>query len=334
MFNNRELLFDYKERLKGKYNYSDEFAELIAITADTLIENYGIENEETILSALENCKFIIPSKKKGPKGSTLNTYESTSDVLEKEGMLKEHIKIDFAIKRSDNKSQWIFCTVPVIEYTGGEYKCTDVKNAVVLPPNFNVNSFGSIGTLTHEADHVVKTFNNFYNIEGDKITERSGLKTCEYKLEYTEGVVRQNLVKKMGYGLEEALTVYDELSIMRRAYDDSYDVQAYAFQRVVAGFLLEDFGLGDIIKHAQVTGEITELKNIFDEYMPGGYEEFLKTLDESMDMEYERFDNLGDTEKNEEMIFKMEDHFASEIAPKIIAFKENYTKGLNNSKTK
>ena len=68
--------------------------------------------------------------------------------------------------------------------------------------------------------------------------------------------------------------------------------------------------------------------------MPGGYEEFLKTLDESMDMEYERFDNLGDTEKNEEMIFKMEDHFASEIAPKIIAFKENYTKGLNNSKTK
>ena len=92
-------LNDYKDALKEKYGYTEDFAETISIIADDLINHYGEEYKQLIRSAIQSCKYVIRQKTK--KG-----METVKDTKKKEKMLdntndSQKIKMSYIIPNID-----------------------------------------------------------------------------------------------------------------------------------------------------------------------------------------------------------------------------------------
>lgn len=320
MLKNKKLLFDFKEEIKNKYGYDEELAETIAMTAESIIDYMGSEYESIILEAISSCKYIIANNfKLDENGKQVGIAENIYDVLKREGML-EHIEGSTVNDGDLKRAGGVYTSVPRISEHEGKFTIDSIDRVIVLPNYFNHNNPASLGTASHETMHLVKAYVKEYEIEGNKLKQRFGLGHGEYSLGVQGGKVIRTLIKETGIGTEEGANTYDELSLIRNTYDSNYEVYGYPYQRSICGYLADGIGLGPIIREAQLTGDIDEVKKLFDTHIDIGFEGFNEKMDETVRLEYERFANIFDEEKYKESLDKLQKLFETELAPRVRSF--------------
>ncbi len=329
MLNNGKLLYDFKEEIKQKYSYDDDLAETIAMTAESLIDYFGVEYESLILEAISSCKYVIAKKEKEIDGKLSPVFENVYDVLKRENMILD-IKGTTISDGDLKRASGVYTSVPKLSFTDGKYNIDKIDRIIVLGSHFNKDNPASLGLIAHETMHMIKSYINEFTIDGDKLVERRGLGKTEYKLTNSNDGINLSLEKETGVGIEEGLNSYDELKLVRTAYDSNYETYGYAYQRVVAGILIDNINLDEYIKKAQLTGNTEELKNIFDENILGGYDEFIRDLDSTVELEYKRFEYILDIEKSKEYLNELDKIFEERLVPKLQSIK----KSLENSQEK
>jgi len=319
MIKNGELLFDFKERIKSKYGYDEEFAQTLSMMAEDIAEYLGPEYENITYQAFESCKFVIAKgMKKGDK-----KRENVLDVLNKEGM-NDPIEGGLVSEDDLKRAGGAYTSVPRISYDGSSYKIDKIDRLIVLPSHFNNENIGTLGVLAHEGMHLVKSFVNEYQIEGDTLIIKSGIITERHRLSQKDGKVKRTFIDEIGVGFEEGINSYDEMALMRTTRDPNYTANGYTNLMLTAGHLIDAIGIGEIIRHAQMTKDETELTKFIDDYTEVGYEEFLRILDQSVRLEYEKFAALFDEERMKIARQKLDDHFNEKIVPQV----QNMNKAL------
>lgn len=300
--------YDYKEQLKERYGYTEDFAQDLSIMAESITDYLGTSYEEIVHSSMLSCEYCIAGLKKGT-----NIYETVLDVAKRNGMIEnantETIEL---LKRSESA----YLSVPHIENDGDNFQIKDTKKLIVLPRTFDSRSPVSLATLAKESLTLVKSSIGEYTIEGSEIVERRGLAEKRTAISINDdGNITFGTQKQIGTGLENALTSYDELSVIRSSYDDSYDTQSYPQGRLIAGYLEQNIGLRDLIWEAQITKNKDELALVFNNTMEISYSEFLSRMDKLEEIERKRFTATplsNDYHENECV-----DYIATSIAPAI-----------------
>lgn len=321
MNKNGELLFDFKERIKSKYGYDEEFAETISMAAEDIAYHLGEEFASVVYRAFEECKFVI---QKGMKTGD-KKRETVLDVIKNEGMYEE-IRKDTTTEENLQKATSAYVSVPQMSFDGSTYQIDSINRMIVLPSNFNNDSIGSYQTLIHEGLRLVNSYINEYQIEGDILTIKSGLATETQKLSKDGKNVNRTFVSRTGQGLESGINLYDEMSIVSEARDANHTPTGNDNLRLTAGQLMDGMGLKEIIRTARMTKDDTELRKIVDDYSLGGYEEFIQTLDEEKALEIERSKALLDDEQRQKVEQAIKEHFENKTAPQMQSIKHNIAK--------
>lgn len=332
MLKNNKLLFDFKEEIKTKYNYDEELAQTIAMTAESLIDYFGNEYENIILEAIKSCKYIIAKPMRQDEHKNWLPSETIYDVMKREGKL-EYIENATVTDGDFKRANGVYSSRAIVSEENGQFKLDRVDRIIVLPYYFNHENPSSLGTITHETMHLVKAYVNEYKIEGDMLIERGGLSKNTYKLSSKDGKVQKTFVSELGVGFEEGINSYDEQKVIRSSYDENFDVHGYAYQRIVGAFIADSVGLAPNIKNAQLSGDISEIKKIFDENMENGFEAFLMLMDENVKLEYRRFATIMDPDKNKEVLTQLQEQFEKKIVPQVRNFNHNLHPELHESLT-
>jgi hypothetical protein len=317
MLKNKKQLCDFKEEIKAKYGYDEGLAETIAMTAESCIDYMGEEYADLIFEAISSCKYVVAVQQKDKKGNY--KLETIYDVAKREGLIEEDE--DSLVNDGDLKrASGAYISKPNLSYSDGEFKIDSVDREIILPYYFDPDGMSSLATISHETKHLIKAFAGEYKIEGNKLHARNGVGGSDYELTESNGKVHKKLVNEIGVGFEEGVNSYDELCLMRECYDSNYEVYGYTSLRITAGYLMDALKLRDMIKFAQLTGNIEELKALFDANMDVGFEGFLKISDKNAELEYRRFATLLDPEASKEALDNLERHFIEEIVPRTKEF--------------
>lgn len=310
-------LDDFKQQLISKYHYAEYLAETIAIVADTLIDYHGEDYESIICDAVLSCKFIVAQKSK--KG----LCESVREAAVREGFNPEGPKLRKADERSI-ESEYI--VEHKIQAIGKQYRIDEINRAVVLNAHFDPNNTASLANLATEMEKLVKGYIKGEQIEGNELQVHNGISTKTYKLSGSEGYATKKLVKSENVALESGMTEYAVLEMMRTYHDDNYDVSGYADPRIVASVLIESFQLRDLLWEAEMTKDLSELKKLFDEYMPNGYNKFVSLLDRSAELNEERMRSVEDPEKAKQLRSAIDSLFTNSIATELRIMSEGLLK--------
>lgn len=304
----KKPLNDLKIELISKYGYEENFAETLSILVSSIIDHYGEEYENLVLNAILSCKYIIA-------GTPENKYENAYDVLKRENML-DTIVGDTIINDSDYKTaSGVYQAVPRLSNTEGTFNIDRIDRIIVLPHNFDENRPVSMGILSHETLHLIKSFINQYSIEENILHERNGFYVADYELSVNEGKIEKRVLKETGMGFDEGVNTHDEYAVMNESYYDNYEASGYAKQRVIAEYILFNLNLKNIVDKAILTGEFSELKEILNGVRENGYNEFMSMMDKSIELEYERFKNILNGEKLRDATNRANEHYEHHIVP-------------------
>lgn len=174
--------------LRTRYNYDDQMLKFLDELIPTMIEYFGEEYKDNIVSTFIETPIIITKK-----GIAKEIGDDTSDFLFVGGVYW------YDISALDNKPK----------------KCGKVIiNDTIIHP-FSFNNINNVGVLVHELCHMVKS-GLIINNDGT-LTHYVGLSQDYGKLinnEFEEQSVNN------ADGLEEALNAIDETMIMAKMYSN------------------------------------------------------------------------------------------------------------------
>lgn len=276
-----KMLCDLKQDLITKYNYSEDLAETIVLTAESIIDYYGKEYESTLLDAIYSCPFKI----KEPSKRNISSFRNRDGY---------------------------FSSKPVLTKEGNNVLVGSVQKEIVLPNTFNTDNPAYLGVLNNRMIELVNSTLNEYTINGGELIQRQGLMTTTYSINDDLELTKQS---EVGRGLSEGINSYQTLSIMRSDYDQSYEPIGSDYTRIIAGSLIDGLGLKDIIISSLVTKNTSELENVIADNIGISLEEFLKKIDKITELETKMSNTLDDS--RESIIAEIEENFANEVAPLI-----------------
>lgn len=205
------------DNIINKYNYSNELAQFLKDVYSALIDYFGESNEEIIYNALLSCPII----------SSKNCY----DELLKLGL----IDIDNnMVTMNDLKiSSGVYESKPKIIHQNDKFTISSIERAIVIK-DLDVNNKVSKATLIHEIGHLVKSYYNEYEIDGNILTFKSGLIEKKYQLEIINEKVQKRLILELGVGLEEGFNSLLEEDIARKIIDPNYQSTGYGLVNGIA----------------------------------------------------------------------------------------------------
>lgn len=290
MFGNGLSLAEFKNILLERYGYSEDLAEDIVIVAKDLEEHFGTEYTEVILRAVAETK--VECVKKQQKGKSI-VRENIKDVLTREGLADTLSSDEFVPFGTDLRSlEGLFVQKPLISCTDNGFciaKDQDgndiVQKLIVINSEHIPSNTNFLATLAGELTKAVTSQLQTYTIEGDTLTVKHGLNIRTEKLLRVDNDVKRIPIRNLGYGLQQGLTNYNKLGIVRESHADTYDLQEYSLSVLAAGTILAFLKLDSVIAAAQVTKDLSELRSIIQNFYPGNYEEFLSILDKLYDLE-------------------------------------------------
>lgn len=283
----KKMLIDYKDELIEKYGYSEDFAETLSIVTDSICDDTKDEYSDLIWNAVLSCKYSVHQKPE----------KKISDYSKREGM---------------------FISTPTIESSDKGYVITSVNKEIILPSNFDTESISHIGILTNMTLSLVRSAQNEFNIQGNKLKQRQGVMQKEYDIVNEDGSITLTNPVTTGIGLEKGITSYTELSIMRNDFDSNYESSKGSdFERVVAGTLIDGFGLKDTLNKASISGDYSELEAVIRENTGKSLNEFLSVIDELDALEVQRANSTLDSDKLKQSIEKLNRYYENTVAPSI-----------------
>lgn len=225
---------NYLKQIQQKYNYSDELMTALSKIFPGLINYFGVENQETILSALVNCEIHIQKQGENHK-EYLNNYFGVNETwphpIGGVAFHEARLKVDSG-KASVQNMIYLFQPLQ------GELDLLDSN---------------TMGTLIHEICHLVKSYGRL-KIQDNKIIVPSGLMYNEYDLNgnrLTDGDYSVNV------GIEEALNCYDEEQVAKSVFGKEYRSSGYRNISDLITKLMANEEIRIAIKKAQFTGDIS-----------------------------------------------------------------------------
>lgn len=305
------LLSDYKEKLKKKFEYDEDFAEEIAIMASSLADFYGGAYEDVVYDALLNCKVVKATTR---ENSVIR--ENVSDVFKRENF-NSSIKVDI-LKNLDRG----YFMEPSIESENGTFKLVGVNRIIVLPGYFNSSNPESLGILAKACIELVKSSISSYSIKDNVLTTKTGYVTTKEKLENTSYGIIRSYISSKGLTLYNGMNCYDQLCLIREMYDSSYDVHGDDYTRILSGVILENLGIKDELRLYEIAHS-SQLKNVFKEHFGISFDEFLNITDSLSHLEYDRKSSFMDEEKLKLALSKLDSQF-NEIATKMRSLGNTY----------
>ncbi len=310
MFKNGMLVADYKNELMSRYGYREELAEDIAMAAESIVNYLGNEYEDVVLAAIANTKVVTVE---GLRDNGIK--ETVSDVLKREGM-SDGLDGKTVSDKDIRNIEGIYCEEPQLTYTEKGYEMVAVKKVAVINSSHEPGNVYFLGKLIGELLKGVKAHLLEYSIEEDKLVVRSGLSEEVSKLSHRGSIVRRKVVERHGYGLEEGMNAYDQLSIMRDDYYSKYELPKHNSAVLAAGVLADGLNLKDTIHEAQVTKDMRILEEICNAHTSCGFESLLTNFDTLHDLENSRNAAIG-TEEFDAISSELDEHFVSVIAPSV-----------------
>lgn len=190
-------------KLKLKYNYNDDLLDFLRILIPTMIEYFGTEYKNNIISSFLQTPIIISKKSIGDE-----VGDDDTSLLFAGGA---------------------YCYEIIVEN-----KKPKISGKVVIPSStikpFNFKNLKDVGRLVHELCHMVKcglTINYDKNIIINHVglVQTTGIITNNEFLEQTSNDAR---------GLEEALNAIDETMIMQKIYSNYKLTSEY---RILASYI-------------------------------------------------------------------------------------------------
>ncbi len=244
---------DYFNGLQEKYEYSDDLMETLHKIIPAFIEHFGKEHEKTILDAISNCEIHL--QKDGENAR--NYYQEYFPDMEAQAIpativgFSESMPID-----RDGK----FYSKDLI------YMCsTDLNDEKVL------------ATLVHEMGHLVKSYNNKYQVEKGKLKKREGIAKTNMDKDGQTGKYSNG--EEFHTGIEEAINCDDESKIMSRILGREYISRSYFGKfNESAQALLQNEKMVKALRNAQLNGTDEHLQYF-------GHEKF-EELSQSFDNLY------------------------------------------------
>lgn len=306
---------DFKNKLVDLCGYTEELAQDVAIMAESLVEYYGETYKDVILDALLSCKICVAEVK---KNSIIK--EKVTDVL-----IRENIGGCFDYNEVKDLTTGFF-SFPQIVFENGNFKLVGIKRLIVLPEYFNSDSPESVSILAKCCIKLVKSYLSPCSIVGDKLVSKEGVMTTISKLENSPSGVLGITESKIGVGLNKGLNCYDQLCIMRRDYDDTYDVHGAHYERLVSGYFLdgENFHFKDEIRKAEILHDDKALREVFENNFQLKYDEFLSKLDNIAELDNQRRGSLGDNETLKRILDDSEKYYSTEVATMMRGLEEAY----------
>lgn len=298
------ILDDYKKKLIKKFDYDEDFAEDIAIMADSLINYFGDEYSGLIYDALLSCKICI-----APSNRTVTLRDNINSILESEELIDKFSEEDL-----QNNSLGLLSS-PEITFEDGVFKVTGINKIIILPSHFNSSNPDSLGILAKECIKLIKSELNTYTIEDNTLITKSGILTRKESLKSTKTKIKRKCIEEKGTSLKHGLDSYDQLCLIRTEYNNDYDVHGNDYSRIVAGFLLDYLNLKSEIRKAEILHNDSDLREVFTSTLKKPLEDFLKMTDELTHLEHARKQSLtGSDEDVLKARNKLDFYFSTTVA--------------------
>ncbi len=303
----KELLCDYKNRLIEKHGYGEEFAQDLAIMAESLEEYFGLEYSGIVRDTVLSTTYVQAGRKKRS-----NMYETTDDVLDRT------CKYNEILPREKKPVGPVGVSIPNIIWDGEKFNITEIERVVALPHYFDANNPDSVAGISRETMRLISGSLRGYSIDGNTLTINSGLSQEIHRLTLNPlGDIDLTPIKKVGSGLEEGLLKYDELKFTREYYDPTYDTPQEPTSRLISGFLSDGLGLKDMLKEARMTKDQEPLRNALSAMMDVELDEFSRRMDVIQNLEKLKSKNLSNVDKINELNKAIETYFETDIVPTV-----------------
>lgn len=268
---------DIIERLKEKYNYSEELCIFLEKAIPAILSYYGEDKQELLEKTLLDCEIHIQDKNESTK-DYLNEYFDT----DKEWKIPP-IATAFQhreIIKDDNTYH---------------SKSIIYLRRINIDKDINLEDKNIQSTLIHEICHSLKTRTELEEKEG-MIINKTGLCKEKYYIDET-GEIKEDKEEKLG--LEEALNTYAEEKIMSFMNNEDYKTTTYSHLMEALDYLLEDKELEKLF----IEGEFTDSTEWID-YLGEDYNKIVDNFDSLLSIYYISPSIVRNKEKRQEAIAK------------------------------
>lgn len=221
---------EFLDKLKEKYNYSDELLTFLNKLIPTLTTYYGIDKKDIIFNALLNSEIHIQTKNEDLK-EYLNKYFNTNETWDFPELASAmyHNKVSLSNKGYTSKS---------IVYIKRKFYNTYQE--------FDFNDIKQLETLTHELCHLIKGYGKTTSY-GNKIIDRTGLITTIYEYDKDYNITRE---QEEFVGIEEALTEIDSRIISEMMTNEVSNSKGYNAAVYSMNILLSNKDLANVLNYS------------------------------------------------------------------------------------
>ena len=235
---------NYLKQLQQKYNYNNDLLSALSKIIPGLIRYYGVENQETILSALLNCEIHIQRENENPK-TFLNQYFGINKEWKIPLLAGGFYHTEYNLQDNNLASK------SIIYITTGE-------SNNYLP--FRFNNDRSVDILIHEILHFIKGYGKLKMEEGH-IIDSTGLLKTFYSYSLEEGFTFE---KRENFGIEEALNCVESCLILEMMTGKKQEIRGYREAAEIAKVLLENSEFKQVIRKSQFSGDDSWIRFLYE----------------------------------------------------------------------
>lgn len=272
---------EYINELKSKYGYSEELSDFLSQLLPVIINYYGEEYKDVILSALSNCEIHFQSKDEDTK-EYLNSYFGVNKEWEMPSLAGAFYHNEVDIR--DNQ----VVAKPIVYVKSVYY-------GIYMP--FDFNNDKQVSTLIHEICHLIKGYGKLKN-ENGKIIDSTGLMKVTYDYSQENGILDE---KNDMVGIEEALNDVETAQILEMMTGRKQEVTGYKAAGYSATRLLEHSDLAKEIRISQFRGDDSWIKYLGEE----ASKLLIKNFDILVNAMYISFKDINSKAKRELLYQKM-----------------------------
>lgn len=236
---------EYINELKSKYGYSEELSDFLSQLLPVIINYYGEEYKDVILSALSNCEIHFQSKDEDTK-EYLNSYFGVNKEWEMPSLAGAFYHNEVDIRNNQVVAK------PIVYVKSVYY-------GIYMP--FDFNNDKQVSTLIHEICHLIKGYGKL-KTENGKIIDSTGLMKVTYDYSQENGILEE---KHDMVGIEEALNDVETAQILEMMTGRKQEVTGYKAAGYSATRLLEHSDLAKEIRISQFRGDDSWIKYLGEE---------------------------------------------------------------------
>ena len=272
---------EYINELKSKYGYSEELSDFLSQLLPVIINYYGEEYKDVILSALSNCEIHFQSKDEDTK-EYLNSYFGVNKEWEMPSLAGAFYHNEVDIRNNQVVAK------PIVYVKSVYY-------GMYMP--FDFNNDKQVSTLIHEICHLIKGYGKLKN-ENGKIIDSTGLMKVTYDYSQENGILEE---KHDMVGIEEALNDVETAQILEMMTGRKQEVTGYKAAGYSATRLLEHSDLAKEIRISQFRGDDSWIKYLGEE----ASKLLIKNFDILVNAMYISFKDINSKAKRELLYQKM-----------------------------